>query len=235
MWHWCHSSPAWNTAFGLTKTAVRVTMWQPYPTKLSSFPKAQKCWNIRHLGILAPVNIRLRNTIFQGHRWSCHLLKLFCFLQWNNVHIKNKYVYLIWKVDLLYSVIQENSALEKINRQLHYQILVKIYASEIFLFVMLENIFLLILCKGTFLYRSSGSQSSIKTSFRQFIELCMTATFLKTKYKLLHYHLEQNIQDDQESFCRAIQLSNTAIKDTALLIYWKSSIFLLEKMGEKAK
>lgn len=197
--------------------------------------KGTKVLKYQSPGHTSTCQYKAKNTIFQGHRWSCHLLKLFCFLQWNNVHIKNKYVYLIWKVDLLYSVIQENSALEKRNRQLHYQILVKIYASEIFLFVMLENIFLLILCKGTFLYRSSGSQSSIKTSFRQFIELCMTATFLKTKYKLLHYHLEQNIQDDHESFCGAIQLSNTAIKDTALLIYWKSSIFLLEKMGEKAK
>lgn len=89
MWHWCHSTQAWNTAFGLTKTAVRVTTWQPYPTKLSWFPKAQKCWNVRHLGIPAPANIRLQNIEFQGHRWSCHILKLFTFLHWNNVHIHN--------------------------------------------------------------------------------------------------------------------------------------------------
>lgn len=91
MWHWCHSAPAWNTAFGLTKTAMRVTTWQTYPTKLSQFPKAQKCWNARHLGIPVPANIGLRNIKFQGHRWSCHLLTSFCFLHWNNVHTSTIY------------------------------------------------------------------------------------------------------------------------------------------------
>lgn len=49
------------------------------------------------------------------------------------------------KSRLLHSAMQENSAIEKIKRQLCYWILVKIYAfnnaSEIFLFVMLEDIF----------------------------------------------------------------------------------------------
>lgn len=102
MWHWCHSTPAWNTAFGLTKTAMRVTTWQTYPTKLSWFPKAQKCWNVRHLGIPVPANIRLRNTKFQGHR-CCHLLTLFCFIHWNNIHIPQYINYLLWKVDLLHN------------------------------------------------------------------------------------------------------------------------------------
>lgn len=46
----------------------------------------------------------------------------------------------------------------------------------------------------------------------------MTAAFLKNKYKWLRYHLEQNMQDEHQSSRRAIQISNTATKDTASLI-----------------
>lgn len=175
MWHWCHSTPSWNTAFGLTKTAMRVTTWQTYPAKLSWFPKAQKCWNVRHLGIPVPANIRLRNSKFQGHRWNCHLLTLFCLLHWNNVHTSTIYkLFSRTMKSRLFTQCKRTVWSRKIKGHLCNWFLVKMYAFHNnnlrfpYLSYYICHIFLIchlsISCKETFQnWSSGGSKTTLST------------------------------------------------------------------------
>lgn len=171
MWHWCHSTPAWNAAFGLTKTAMRVTTWQTYPTKLSWFPKAQKCWNVRHLGIPVPANMRLRNTKFKDTDEAVIFQHYFAsFTEVMYIHPQYiNYFHVLWKVDLLHNAREQcdwenkKAAVQPIfSKNIH--IWQRIWD---FLICYIRGCIFINMCKETLQNRSRGGSNTVLSALKE--------------------------------------------------------------------